>query len=85
MSIAIMSEAGGLKSPGSGPAKETSSRSTKKPWGAARLGQSVLIVELIAQVQSMRRARDNPSVSRNLVFKCQWLPNADLFIELDIR
>lgn len=63
MSIAIMGNAGG---PGSGPAKDTSR--SAKPWGTARLGQSVLIVELIAQVQSMRRARENLTVSLARVY-----------------
>lgn len=67
MSIAIMGNAGG---PSSGPARDTSR--SAKPWGTARLGQSVLLVELIAQVQSMRRAREYSTVSLDLIC-CEWL------------
>lgn len=62
MSIATMGDMG-MKSPGSGITQGIPG--AVEPWGTARLGQSVLIVELIAQVQSMRRVRENSTVSKN--------------------
>ncbi|KIK68470.1 hypothetical protein GYMLUDRAFT_92002 [Collybiopsis luxurians FD-317 M1] len=66
MSIAIMGDAGGLKSPVT-PSKETSH--SAKSWGIARLGQSILIVEVIAQIQNVRRSRESPnSIASDTVF-----------------
>ncbi|KAF9062414.1 hypothetical protein BDP27DRAFT_1368816, partial [Rhodocollybia butyracea] len=58
MSIAIMSDGGPKSKKPASEATKHLSRSVK-PWGIARLGQSVLLVELIAQVQGIRRAREN--------------------------
>lgn len=55
MSIALMSGAtGGMK-------KEDVSAAPI--WGMARLGQSVLLVELIGHIQAVRRAKEGSSVS----------------------
>ncbi|KAJ4490126.1 hypothetical protein J3R30DRAFT_3419267 [Lentinula aciculospora] len=60
MSVAIMGDMG-MKKEGLDTAKEM--LGAPKSWGTARLGQSVLIVELIAQIQNMRRIRENSSSS----------------------
>ncbi|KAF8830399.1 hypothetical protein HHX47_DHR2000635 [Lentinula edodes] len=60
VSIAIMGDMG-MKSPGSGATQGIPG--AVEHWGTARLGQSVLIVELIAQLQNMRRVRENSTNS----------------------
>ncbi|KAJ3746695.1 hypothetical protein DFH05DRAFT_1395192 [Lentinula detonsa] len=60
MSIAIMGDMN-MKKTDSRTAMENSGDA--KPQGIARLGQSVLVVELIAQVQGMRRIRENSTGS----------------------
>ncbi|KAJ3966535.1 hypothetical protein EV361DRAFT_934787 [Lentinula raphanica] len=55
---------------------------TAKPWGTARLGQSVLIVEIISQVQSMRRARES---STNPASDTAFLAMAQFAISLEQR
>ncbi|KAJ7118682.1 hypothetical protein C8R43DRAFT_1035902 [Mycena crocata] len=51
MSIALMSGAGG---------KQTAPVDTPV-WGVARLGQSVLLLEMIGRVQAVRRTKDTPT------------------------
>lgn len=50
MSVALMRDVGA----GKGKSVETSSPT----WGKARLGQSVLLMELIGYIQSVRHAKD---------------------------
>ncbi|EAU89667.2 hypothetical protein CC1G_02556 [Coprinopsis cinerea okayama7 len=51
MSIALMSDVGATKEQSSLPSSGT-------PWGVARLGQSILMVELIGRLQDLRRNKD---------------------------
>ncbi len=61
ISVAVMSDIGGSgDANGKGKAKEGA-------WGNARLGQSVLLVELIGKVQGIRRDKENTSVSRSFL------------------
>ncbi|KAG7448488.1 uncharacterized protein BT62DRAFT_929572 [Guyanagaster necrorhizus] len=56
ISVAVMSDiGGGGDANGKGKAKEGA-------WGNARLGQSVLLVELIGKVQGIRREKENTSI-----------------------
>ncbi|KAJ7032008.1 hypothetical protein C8F04DRAFT_670996 [Mycena alexandri] len=52
MSVALMSGAGGSKS---------SAPDIAPTWGTARLGQSVLLLEVIGQIQAIRRTKDSSS------------------------
>ncbi|KAJ3934148.1 MAG: hypothetical protein NXY57DRAFT_995571 [Lentinula lateritia] len=79
MSIATMGDMG-MKSPGSGITQGIPG--AVEPWGTARLGQSVLIVELIAQVQSMRRVREN---STNSASDTAFIAMAKFAISLEQR
>lgn len=57
ISVAVMSDIGGSgDANGKGKAKEGA-------WGNARLGQSVLLVELIGKIQGIRRDKENSSIS----------------------
>ncbi|KAF7360179.1 RRM domain-containing protein [Mycena venus] len=53
MSVALMSSAGGSKS--------TATSDGAPMWGAARLGQSVLLLEMIGRIQAIRRTKDRSS------------------------
>ncbi len=53
--VALMSDSGGI---------EKSSRENVGPsWGQARLGQLVVLIELIAHVQATRQDKDGRGVS----------------------
>jgi len=55
ISVALMSDVGG----GNANAKETAANPV---WGKARMGQSVVLLALIGQIQSERHAKELPSV-----------------------
>lgn len=48
MSVALMSDVGGKKN----------GNSERLPWAKARLGQSVLLLEVIGCIQAARREKD---------------------------
>ncbi|KAJ6557945.1 hypothetical protein B0H19DRAFT_1149145 [Mycena capillaripes] len=54
MSVALMSGAGGSKSSATTP-------DAAPGWGTARLGQSLLLVEMIGRIQAVRRIKDRSS------------------------
>jgi hypothetical protein len=61
VAMALLSDTGA-------PKESTSWSSANVPWTAARLGQSVLMVELIARLQAVRRLKESSSV-RNYIVK----------------
>ncbi|KAJ2914446.1 hypothetical protein MD484_g5972, partial [Candolleomyces efflorescens] len=56
VAMALLSDTGA-------PKESTSWSSANVPWTAARLGQSVLMAELIARLQAVRRLRESSSIS----------------------
>jgi hypothetical protein len=58
MSVALMSDVGAPKD------LTSPLPSTGLPWSVARLGQSMLMVELIGRLQAVRRGRDASVVRR---------------------
>jgi hypothetical protein len=57
VSVALMSDIGGSE-------KGVSAEVGGPTWGSARLGQSVLLVELIIQIQVMRDGKQSSPVSQ---------------------
>jgi hypothetical protein len=57
MCVALLSDAGAEK-------ETMTSMVGNTPWGVARLGQSVLFLELIGKIQAVRRIRESAPVSK---------------------
>lgn len=57
MCVALLSDAGADK-------ETMTSMVGNTPWGVARLGQSVLLLELIGKIQAVRRIKESAPVSK---------------------
>ncbi|KAJ8082803.1 hypothetical protein PM082_008659 [Marasmius tenuissimus] len=79
IAVAVMSELGGG---GRGRMQPTSS---KRQYGLASLGQSVILVEVIGQIQKARRSREAPSQSGPAMPDGEFVEVAKFVLALEAR